>query len=238
MRIKKKKIVVTGGDGRFAQVLKKINKRYKIYFPNKKQLNILKENSIKKYINKIKPDYLLHCAALSRPMKIHDDNINKSININIVGTSNVVKICSKFKLKLIYFSTTYVYQGTKGFYKETDPVLPFNNYAWSKLGGECAVQMYKNSLILRVIMSEKPFAHEYAFGDIKTNFLYHYEVANLIPKILNEFGVLNVGGKLQSIYKFAKKFNKSVKKSSGKKKYPPRISINTDRLNKILKRKR
>ena len=30
-------------------------------------------------------------------------------------------------------STTYVYEGIKGNYKETDPIL-VNNYAWSKLG--------------------------------------------------------------------------------------------------------
>jgi|TARA_B100001093_G_C26809245_1_gene1006865 dTDP-4-dehydrorhamnose reductase len=233
----KKKIIVTGGKGRFANVLKKVNKKYKIYFPDKKDLNILNESSITKYIKKVKPDYLIHSAALSRPMKIHDDNIIKSININIIGTSNIVKVCSKFNLKIIYLSTTYVYSGVKGNYKETDSLLPFNNYAWSKLGGECAVQMYKNSLILRVIMSEKPFAHDYAFSDIKTNFLYHDEVAKIIPKIIDEFGVLNVGGKLQSIYEFAKKYKKNVKKSLGKNLYPPKISININKLKKIIETK-
>ena len=36
-------------------------------------------------------------------------------------------------------------QALKGNYKETDFLMPWNNYGWSKLGGECAVQMYKNS---------------------------------------------------------------------------------------------
>ena len=234
----RKKIIITGGTGRFGQLLRKIKTKYIVYFPSKKELDILNLNKIEKYFSKKKPNFVIHLAGLSRPMNIHNSNINKSIDLNIIGTANVTKACSRKKIKLIYLSTNYVYQGTKGFYKETDPVLPFNNYAWSKLGGECAVQMYRNSLILRVIMSEKPFAHDHAFSDIKTNFLYHYEVANLIPKILDEFGVLNVGGKLQSIYKFAKKFNKNVKKSLGKKIYPPRISINTDRLNKILKKKK
>ena len=58
-----------------------------------------------------------------------------------------------------YFSTGYVYQGIKGNYSETDPVKPFNNYGLSKLAGECAVSMYKNSLILRICMTEKPFIH-------------------------------------------------------------------------------
>ena len=233
MVINKKKIIVTGGQGRFAKVLKKKNKKFRIFFPDKKKLNILKENSIRNYIKHVRPDYLLHCAALSRPMKLHDENIKKSIDINIIGTANVVKVCSEFDLKLIYFSTIYVYQGIKGNYKETDPVLPFNNYAWSKLGGESAVQMYKNSLILRLMMSEKPFTHESAFSDIKTNFLYHDEVVNLLPKLLNKNGIINVGGKLQSIYNFAKQTKKNIKKSNGRKLYPPKITVNLNKLKKM-----
>ena len=34
-----------------------------------------------------------------------------------------------------------------------DALKPWNNYSWSKLGGECAVQMYKNSLIIRLCMT-------------------------------------------------------------------------------------
>ena len=74
-------------------------------------------------------------------MKLHNENIEKSIKINIIGTSNLVLECEKLNIKIIYFSTNYVYPGKKGNYKETSPLLPVNNYAWSKMGGECAVQM-------------------------------------------------------------------------------------------------
>ena len=57
-------------------------------------------------------------------------------------------------IKIIYFSTGYVYEGKKGNYSENDAVKPFNNYGLSKLGGECAVMMYKNSLVLRITMTE------------------------------------------------------------------------------------
>ena len=152
-----KKIVITGGEGRFAQVLKRDNKKLDILYPSKKELNILNINSINKYLKKNKPKYLIHAAALSRPMNIHDKQISKSIDLNIIGTANIVKVCSELKIKLIYFSTGYVYEGKIGNYKEVDPVLPVNNYAWSKLGGECAVTMYKNSLILRITMCENLF---------------------------------------------------------------------------------
>ena len=230
-----KKIVITGGGGRFAQVLKKNNKKLNILYPGKKELDILDLNSIKKYLKKNKPQYLIHAAALSRPMNIHDKQISTSINLNIIGTANIVKVCSDLKIKLIYFSTGYVYEGRVGNYKETDAVLPFNNYAWSKLGGECAVAMYKNSLILRITMCEKPFIHEFAFHDIRTNFIFHEEVVKIIPKILDKTGVLNVGGKIQSVYSFAKKTNKNIKKRSGKKLFPKNVSMNVQKLNKIMK---
>ena len=230
----KEKIIITGGQGRFANTLKVSKLRLNLNFPSKKQLNILNISNIEKYFKKHKPKYLIHCAALSRPMDIHDKDISKSIDLNIVGTSNIVKACYKFNIKLIYFSTGYVYPGIKGNYKETDPVLPINNYAWSKLGGECAVSMYKNSLILRITMCERPFIHKYAFSDIETNFMYHDEVAKILPKLLNKKGVINIGGKTQTVFSFAKKNNKDVKKISGKSLFPPKPSMNTKKLKKIL----
>ena len=58
--------------------------------------------SIENNIKKFKPNYLLHLAGLSRPMDIHDKEINKSIDINIIGTSNLVKICNKHGIKIIF----------------------------------------------------------------------------------------------------------------------------------------
>lgn len=45
-------IVVTGGNGRFAKVLKKTNLKHKIYFPDKTKLNILKIQSIRSFLKK------------------------------------------------------------------------------------------------------------------------------------------------------------------------------------------
>ena len=191
----KKNIVITGGNGRFGSVLKKINNKNNLLFPSKKKLNILKFNSLKNYLKIKRPKILIHLAGLSRPMDIHDRNINKSIDINIIGTANIVKICSLLKIKLVYFSTHYVYPCNKGNYSENSPLLPINNYAWSKLGGEAAVQMYKNSLILRVCMTEKPFVHKSAFANVKSNFIFHEDVAKILFKLINKNGIINVGGK-------------------------------------------
>ena len=191
--------------------------------------------SIEKCFKKEKPKIVLHTAGLSRPMNIHERNITKSIDLNIIGTANITKICKKFNIKLIYFSTGYIYDGVKGNFREEDPVKPFNNYGLSKLGGEASVQMYKNSLILRVTMTEKPFIHKKAFSNVKTNFMFHEDLVEILPKIINQKGIINVGGPTLSVYEFAKKYNKGVKKIKYKgKKLPLKQNLNTKKLQKIL----
>ena len=234
-----KKIVFTGGSGRFGQVFKKIQTKEKIYFPKKQQLNIENFELIKRYLNKINPTYLIHAAGLSRPMNIHEKDISKSININIIGTANIVKACKEKNIKLIYFSTNHVYPGIKGNYKEKDPILPINKYAVSKFGGECSVQMYSNSLILRICMTEKPFVHKKAFNDVETNFMYHETLAKNLVKLIDKKGIINVGGEKNTILNFAKKNNKNIGKISAKKvfgkNYPLKQSMKVDLYNKAIK---
>ena len=227
-----KKILVTGGDGRFSSEFKKIKKKFEFIYFNKKKLNILNLNLILKVLKKYKPDYVLHLAGMSRPMKEHEKNISKSINLNIIGTSNLVIACSKLKIKIIYFSTSYLYPGTKGNYKETDPLLPWNNYGWSKLGGEAAVQMYKNSLILRACMTEKPFIHKNAYANVKRNFIYQGELAKIFLKIIHKKGVYNIGGKSQTIFKFAKKYNHKINKIFSEGEFPKKQDMNLIKIYK------
>ncbi len=208
--MKKKRVVITGGAGAFAKKFKAFNKKFLIKFPTKYELNILNLSQIKNYIKKFKPDYLIHNAALSRPMDIHEKNINLSIKKNIIGTCNIVTVCNEYNVKLIYFSTNYVYPGKRGNYKETDPILPCNNYGWSKLGGECAVQMYKNSLILRLAITKYPFKHKKAYTNVKSSFIYYSDAASIVMQLINQKGVINIGGKSQTIFNFVKDKKKKI----------------------------
>ena len=233
----KKKILVTGGNGRFAKILKENNNKLNLVFVSRKECNILDIKSIQKIFKKIKPSIILHCAGLSRPMQTHEKNISKSIDLNIIGTANITKVCEKNNIKLVYFSTGYVYEGTRGNYSETDPVKPFNNYGLSKLGGECAVSMYKNSLILRITMTEKPFLYKKAFSNLKTNYMFHEDLVKMLPKLINRKGIINVGGKTQSVYSFAKSQDKTIKKIKAKKNnlMPLNQTMNLTKLKKLLK---
>ena len=97
-----KKIIVTGGSGRFGQVLKKHKTKFNIIFPSKLELNILNEKNIQKYFKSKRPNYVIHLAGLSRPMDIHQKNIKKSIDLNIIGTANITKMCENI-FQLIIF---------------------------------------------------------------------------------------------------------------------------------------
>ena len=231
-------ILVTGGNGRFVKILKKENKKLNLKFLDKKDLNILNLNSIEKCFVKFKPKVIFHCAGLSRPMTIHEENISKSIDLNIIGTANMVKVCEKYNVKIIYFSTGYVYEGKKGNYSEKDPVKPFNNYGLSKLGGETSVLMYKNSLILRITMMENPYPYKKAYTNLISNFIYHEDLVKILPHVITKKGIINIGGKKQSVYDFVKKTKKDIKKNklNKNKNLPLNQTMNLSLLNKILKK--
>ena len=149
-------------------------------------------------------------------MKIHEKNITKSISTNIIGTANIVNACNKFKIKLIYFSTNYVYPGIKN-YSENDPLLPINNYAISKLGENARFNYIKitNS---KIMYDRKPFVHKKAFNDVEMNFMFHEDLAKHLLKLIDYNGI-NVGD-LKNSFNFAKTNDKilsiSAKKVFGK----------------------
>ena len=238
-------ILLSGGGGEFAKQFIKSNKASNIIAPRKKEMNITNPPDIDKFINKHSPNIFLHAAAYTRPMKKHQDNPEVSINTNIIGTCNIALACIKYGIKLIYISTDYVYPGTRGNYNEESPLSPFiggddgnTKYGWSKLGGECAVRMHNDYLILRVCMCNKPFPHDKGVIDVKKSLIYNSEAAEITHKLLNKTGVINVGGEAQSAYDFAKKDNPNLQKISRKDiedvNIAPDTSMDISRLKNII----
>ncbi len=207
------KILVTGGNGEFCKNLVNAGKEHSFLTPSKKEADVRDYDNLNWYFHNHHKefDYVIHAGAITRPMVIHEDNPTLSIKTNIVGTANVVMVCEKYNKKIIYISTDYVYEGIDGNYKETDAMKPFTKYGWSKLGGECAVQMYDNHLILRMAMNKKPFPHSKALKDMKKSLMWIEDAARVTLKLLDETGIINVGGKSQSVYDFIKEENPNIK---------------------------
>ena len=86
-------------------------------------------------------------------------------------------------------------------------------------------------------MTEKPFLHKYAYTNLKTNFMFHEDLAKVFLKLINKKGIINIGGPVQSVYNFARTSNKKIKKKVFKIKknsLPLNSTMNIGRFTKIL----
>ena len=147
---------------------------------------------------------ILHCAAMISPPKINED-IAQAIQSNIIGTSLLSAACFKRNIRLVYISTDYVFSGNDGSYNEGAELLPQNKYAWSKLGGECAVQMLNSWVIIRLSFGPDEFPYKAAFTDQFTSRESASVIAEKIKNIVlsNYNGVIHIGGARKSVYEYA-----------------------------------
>ena len=134
------------------------------------------------------------------------------ITTNIISSSNVAKACLLANKRLVYISSDYVYPGTSGNYKETDPILPVNNYAWSKLGGECAVRMVPNHLIIRTSFGASDFPHDTAYNNLWTSKDYVDVIAPMILEASksNLTGIINIGTEKKTMLNYAIRRNPDI----------------------------
>ena len=102
-------ILVTGNGTLSKELVKLSTDETSIVSLSKKTMDITDEyvvsDVIKKYMmTPDKPKYLIHSAALTKPMEINDTNPIESLSVNIVGTANVARTCHKYGIKFIYIS--------------------------------------------------------------------------------------------------------------------------------------
>ena len=105
---------------------------------------------LNKWLNKIKPDMVIHCAAMVN-VDLCEDNVELATKIHVDTTKVIVNYLDHDDGKLIYISTDSVFDGEKQrSYDEDDLVSPLNAYAETKLKGEHSVLSMNNGLVLRV----------------------------------------------------------------------------------------
>lgn len=204
------KVIFTGGSGKLGEEIKKISNT-NFLFPTSKEFNILDINQCNDYLLTKNIKTIVHAAAVTNVKDIEQNYIN-AIDVNIVGTLNIIKICEKYKLKLVYISTDYVFDGEKGNYSCSDPINPLSKYAKSKAAAELAVRMYDNHLVIRTSFFGYDFPYEKAFVDQWTTKDY---IDKLAPKILDAClsdhnGIKHVFSNKKTIFELAKERNKNV----------------------------
>ena len=147
------KLLVTGVKGQLGHdVVKECEKRgITAIGVDIEEMDITDAAACEKVIKEAKVDAVIHCAAYTA-VDAAEDSIELCRKINAEGTENIVKVCRELNIKMMYFSTDYVFNG-KGDrpWKTDDERSPLNVYGQTKYEGELAVE---NSLekyfILRI----------------------------------------------------------------------------------------
>jgi dTDP-4-dehydrorhamnose reductase len=208
MTIEAQRILITGGSGLLGGELKGLLPD--ACYPTSKEFNVTDYCQMDAYATGRNLAILLHAAAFTSPPKVDKDPL-RALEANIVGTANVVKLCMSHGLRLVYVSTDYVFRGDRGNYQENDPVYPVNKYAWSKLGGECAVRMYERSLIVRTSFGPNVFPYPQAFSDQWTSRESVGQFARKLLQLLDSdvTGVIHVGGPRRTVLEYAKSLDPS-----------------------------
>ena len=210
----KSNVLLLGGSGTLGQALIKSKLIKNLKYPSSKKVNILKLKHIENYILKNNINLILHFAALSK-VKECEKNKKKAYNLNVIGTGNVVRAAknAKNEVRLLFMSSDAVYPSTKGNYKETDKLKPYNFYGLTKLIGEHLVKLNKKYIIIRGRFFNK---RKIPFKNSATNiFSSSLEVNDFIIKIYklidrNFNGTINIGGPKISDYKKYRMFKKKL----------------------------
>jgi dTDP-4-dehydrorhamnose reductase len=198
-----KNILCTGGSGLLGRTLRRLAPE--MQYPSSREFDVTDYPGMGAYAAGRRIAAIFHAAAFTSPPKIDQDPL-RALLVNVAGTANVARLCLENGLRLVYVSTDYVFRGDAGNYKEDDSVFPVNRYAWSKLGGECAVRMVNDSLIIRTSFGPEPFPYEKAFTDQWTS---REPVSAIAAKLLpligsGTTGVIHVGGLRRSVYEYAR----------------------------------
>jgi len=103
--------------------------------PNSVKLDVTDKADTLQIIQETNPDVVVHTAAETNVDKCEIEK-ELALKTNVEGTTNVAKACAKIKVKLVYISTDYIFDGKKGLYTEDDKPNPINYYGLTKLKGE------------------------------------------------------------------------------------------------------
>ncbi|OGY51299.1 MAG: hypothetical protein A3J59_02405 [Candidatus Buchananbacteria bacterium RIFCSPHIGHO2_02_FULL_56_16] len=197
------KILMTGGLGMLGSEIRKLAED--LYAPGFDELDVTNAEKVLEQFKAYQPDVVLHLAAMTSPPE-HEKNPEPGLRVNVIGTANVALACRAVGAKLVYTSSDYVYHGP-GPHREDEPVTSPYRFGWSKLGGECAVRLLEQHLILRLSFGPVPFPWDKVYRDQWNSKLYVDEMAPLVLAAARSkaTGVLNLGGPRTTLEAYARR---------------------------------
>lgn len=189
-------IVVTGANGLLATELKKLLKFTPL---TREDCDIRNEFEVAQVLDKLKPDLVVHLAAIT-DVVMADRGKPTAWATNVSGTLNV----ARHSRAIMYWSTEYVFDGTRGDYNELDNPNPINYYGLTKLAGElCARDCPGKSVVVRTAFKPRPYKHPQVPMDCYSTGGYVDDMAKEFALAIENFGklphTLNIGLQKKSL---------------------------------------
>lgn len=101
-------------------------------------LDVTSPESIEAALEAVKPDAVVHAAALAEADKCEADPA-RAFALNVIGPEAMARACARRGMALVSFSTDLVFPGDRAPCTESDPAVPLLTYGKTRLEGEQAV---------------------------------------------------------------------------------------------------
>ncbi|GAC1506147.1 MAG: dTDP-4-dehydrorhamnose reductase [Candidatus Dormibacteraceae bacterium] len=115
-----------------------------------KEVSITDQHALDKLLTKRRPDVVFNCAAYNAVDRAETER-DLAFAVNSQGPANLATVCARYRIRLVHFSTNFVFDGTLDRpYIETDSPAPLSVYGSSKLDGEQRVlHLLPGALVIR-----------------------------------------------------------------------------------------
>ncbi|MDO5555878.1 MAG: dTDP-4-dehydrorhamnose reductase [Clostridia bacterium] len=137
------KILITGANGMLAKaVIDEFKLNNELVLTDVKELDITDQEAVIKFIEKVKPNLVVNCAAYTA-VDAAENNLELAEKINSEGPKNLAIASTKIGAVLAHISTDYVFDGNlniQNSYSENNETFPVTAYGITKLHGEESVK--------------------------------------------------------------------------------------------------
>jgi dTDP-4-dehydrorhamnose reductase len=143
------RILILGHRGMLGSALfGRLSPRHDVTGKDADAFDIVSESDCRRVIGDIGPDVVINAAAYT-DVDGAEEKKELCFAVNAEGVRNVALGCRPGGIKIVHFSTDYVFDGMKEApYREEDPRCPLNVYGEAKLAGEHYLQQNSEHYLL------------------------------------------------------------------------------------------